>query len=551
MSSVVEYFKTNSKSKSLFITINFILFALAFRGIQILIYSLRWPQSLSPDSAQSQLDAWLFLQGQVPYVDFYSINLPMNHLIHAIGIKLFGYDDLGIRLFNILIMSIACAVTAQYLKKYSKLAALISIPLTLRLTIDFGTFGQMQRELFLMPLWIGMMWKAEAINDQKSTRLKDWILFATFCGVACFIKPQSLFFGLLLISYLFIKKFIFKEESFTNLLSRYIIIPLFILMAIIFLIASLPLFLGYSFNYLSLWYRNFQMYSANSAPFSVALIFKFMIQPFTLWPQDFLDNFGGLAVRNGEVVSGTFTLLHLSALGLYLFYVKNKKHSISLILFLMAGFISFILHRRGFAYHLIPMWHAFNMMIAIGVGHVINELSTSHYFNSRKSWQSIGTFLLAISLIVILAVKQYKAEKLVNSSGFGALLKPKKPQDFQVIEYIGDLAKDLSKDRLNKKITIQIIEIHTIALASVLRFNLECATSFMQAEPLYANYAYRDSNRKAFLSQLSKNPPDIFVLEGETLDEKLIPFPELKLFLESSYKLTKKPIDPYWIFSRI
>lgn len=520
----------------------------ACRGLQVLSFTLRWPQSLTPDATLLHFDAWSLLQGKVAYRDMYSINLPVTHAIHALGIKIFGADDVGMRLLNIFLLCSLCVLTALYLRRHSTLSAILSIPAILTLTVDMGTFGQLQRETLLLPFWLGMLWISESVVAQKVAPWKGWALFGLLSGLACFIKPQSVLFSGLLIGYWAFEQ-IRAKADLGNVLRKWILLPgAFSLSGLLF-IAFLPVILaGYSPDYLINWARYFQMY-AGAGNTSVSFFFALMAQPFALWPGDFLMAFGEPAFRGGRLVVGTFTLLHLLSLGLYLtFCVKNRK-PFPLLFVIVAGYLSFLLHRRGFAYHLIGMWYGFNLVLVVAIGELarIRDASQSTW---RGKAATFGPGLAALILAALLCGKQFVAERNLRSAGFGHLLRPVKAADFHVVETIGAVAEDLRAKRGSTRVTIQILELHAMALASVLRYNLEGASSYMQADPLYLDYPWRDEHRRAFMDQLLKNPPDIIVLEGFEMSEKLDPFPEFARLVTTSYTALPRLREPYWVLVR-
>lgn len=313
--------------------------------------------------------------------------------------------------------------------------------------------------------------------------------------------------------------------------------------------AAIPLLFGYDVDYLFHWYHYFKMYAGNSNA-GPGFFLGLMSQPFSLWPSDFLLSFGEPAFRSGKIVVGTFTLYHALSVGLYAYLCLRANRPMPILMLLVVGYLSYLLHRRGFAYHLIGMWHGFNLCLAVAIGELVSMRSSAAPGSWRARVRFYGPSALALVLTLLVWGRHANAERTLRNAGFGHLLRPVRPPEFQVVETIGQLAEGLRAKRGTPRVSIQVLEFHAIALTSVQRFGLESASSFMQADPLYIDYEDREANRRVFMEQLSKNPPDIIVLEGGDPEEKLGNFPQFAGFVRANYEIQARLREPYWLFLR-
>jgi len=523
---------------------------LAGRGIYHLLLSLRWPLSLSPDATLLSMDAWMWLQGNVPYRDFFAINLPFSHIVHALGILIFGDTDTGLRLLNLSAVLVAAFVSSLYLWRSSRLAALIAFSLTLTLTAEATAYGQLQRETLLLPVWIGALWIVEKNIQATSYRL--WILWGALLGVSLLIKPTSLFFGAMLFFYFAVRahgqaaQVSWKEAAIT--LTRTALIVGCGILAV-FLV---PVLLGYPPDYLLLWKNNLDVFT-----YGIPLVppSGLLFRPLTLNPENILNSWNKPYLIEGEIVVGVFTLFHVAVFVGFVIYYRKDPGKLSLLFLVAGGYISYLIQRRGYAYHLIPVWHGLNLMLSV----LIADFARKHQAGEKKA--SNGVLLkssyfkyLAIFLMLLVLIRFRNSEKVYSDTGFGYLLKPSTPPTLPIVAEINATASLLREKNPERRPSIQLLELNTLALGAVLGHDIEYASGFAVADPIVSSHPHASFFRKRLMTALQHRPPDLFVIAlfRDSLKDVLKDAPEIRLFLKDHYYPYKRVnTEPeYLIFVR-
>lgn len=524
--------------------------SLAGRGVYHLLLSLRWPLSLSPDATLLSMDAWMWLQGNVPYRDFFAINLPFSHIAHAFGILVFGDTDAGLRLLNLSVLLLAAFVSSLYLWRSSRLAALVAFSLTLTLTAEATTFGQLQRETLLLPVWIGALWIVEKNIQAASYRM--WILWGALLGVSLLIKPTSIFFGAMLFFYFAVRthgqaiQASWKEAAITLTRSALMV------GCGIFAVFLIPVILGYPPDYLLLWKNNLDVFT-----YGIPLVppSGLLSRPLTLNPENILNSWNKPYLIEGEIVVGIFTLFHVAVLVGFVVYYRKDPGKLSLLFLVAGGFVSYLIQRRGYAYHLIPVWHGLNLMLSV----LITDLARRHQVGEKKA--SNGVFLkssyfkyLAIFLMLLVLVRFRNSEKVYSDTGFGYLFTPTTPPTLPIVAEINASASLLRERKPERRPSIQLLELNTLALGAVLGHDIEYASGFAVADPIVSSHPHASFFRKKLMTALQRRPPDLFVIAlfRDSLKDVLKDAPEILLFLnEHYYQYKRVNTEPeYLIFVR-
>ncbi|HEX7778851.1 MAG TPA: hypothetical protein VF424_06425 [Vicinamibacterales bacterium] len=160
--------------------------------------SLRW--RYLHDSPLMIYAGFLVAGGSAPYRDFFDPNMPGTYLAMAAMGRVFGWDDLGFRVFDLLCLTTIAVCTFVWTRRFGNLAAVAaSVAFPLWYLID-GPGTSMQREYMALVPFSGML--AVGIGG---TRLKPWLQMSAvgfLAGMAALIKPQFLLLSLPLLVFL-------------------------------------------------------------------------------------------------------------------------------------------------------------------------------------------------------------------------------------------------------------------------------------------------------------------------------------------------------------
>jgi hypothetical protein len=521
-----------------------IFILIGIRSFFYLIYTLWWPLTFSPDASILQFEAWSILQKKTPYIDFFSINLPITHFIHGLGILLFGSDDLGFRLLNFTYILIIAIINALYLKRFSKLTGFLGFIFTFTLTLDITPFGQFQREILQLPFFIGMLWISER-NEQWDYKIS--MLFGLLFSLSFYIKPTSIFL-LIFISLILIKNGI--NNSFGDSLKEKIKNIIGISFGFL-LISLIPFLFSYPKNWMFLWLDNLSAYSQGVQLFKAIL--SIWNQPFSLSIEHFFNPFNYYYFNSSGLIIGVFTLYHFLLLILFTVLIKNKyrKFYYSMMILIVSGYLNFLFQKRGFSYHIIPTLFGFVLIQVSILGELYFLSFNNNLIKSNNTKLIISIFTLILTIVI--AIRFINSEKVFKKSGFGSLLKPIKHSNPLTDEII--LIDSIIKNKLkNQNTTIQILETHSLLIGIVMSLNMEFVTGFSVDYPLYLENEVGRKNRKFFMENMNEKKPDIIALEviNSNPDEKLMKFPELKSLISEKYSLIKehKSANSYNIYIR-
>jgi hypothetical protein len=165
---------------------------LALAGVLVFAaaHSLSWPYI--HDSPLMLYAGWHLSRGGVPYRDLFDMNMPGTYFaMWALG-AIFGWDDFGFRIFDLLCVSILATGTFVWLRRCGRAPAVAASLLFPVWYLAAGPSTSMQREfLALVPL-------AVALGLGESRLPSSVRSFGTglLAGVASLIKPQFLLLAL-------------------------------------------------------------------------------------------------------------------------------------------------------------------------------------------------------------------------------------------------------------------------------------------------------------------------------------------------------------------
>lgn len=473
----------------LFISFLFLIFTI--RNLNFIIASLRWPASLSLDATTMRFESYQILHGIWPGRDFVSINLPFTHYINILGFFVFGAGDIGFRFLDIFWI-IGTAFTAFfYYRDSEKRIGWIAFALVLWLPVEATPFGAFQREIIFLPFVLISVW---ALRNSDASKYKvPLVIFAGGIAVCTvFIKPTNLVFWITYYIYHVYKK-IRRKEQMTSVLGESALLAGGGILALIAIL--LPLLVsGVLSDFFRGWYFQTQAY--------LSLVEK--TDPLTLLTKLIaFDPTHFFQALNQPYLTGVDTG-HLSWLYVFIVLVWVSlafRHHFDLMpLFLFfSGLFAYAVQMRGFQYHLYPVWFALMLMTA--------ELC---YFciSSRRKELLTGALLLTFCLLIV----QNNSFKVYKGTGLGD--HRKQPPSFFVPAQIGDLSKQI---RLSgqKEVTIATFEHPSIALSSVIDYDLKYISPYPVDYILHKPSVYRETARKRLIEALLRQSPDIIAMNAD------------------------------------
>ena len=171
---------------------------LALAGILVVAAadSLRWPSI--HDSPLMLYAGWHLSQGGVPYRDLFDMNMPGTYFAMWVLGGLFGWDDAGFRIFDLLCLSTIAIATFAWLKQFGRLPALAASLLFPLWYLAAGPSTSIQREfLALVPLAVAL-----ALIESPLPLLVRFFGSGLLAGAAVLVKPQFLLLALPPLTYL-------------------------------------------------------------------------------------------------------------------------------------------------------------------------------------------------------------------------------------------------------------------------------------------------------------------------------------------------------------
>ena len=160
--------------------------------------SLKW--RYVHDSPLMIYAGFLVADGSVPYRDLFDMNMPGTYLVMAAMGRVFGWDDLAFRVFDLLCLASISVSTFLWTRRFGNLSALaagVAFPLWY---LNGGPILSMQREYIALVPFAGMLAVATA-----DTGFKPWLqvlVVGILAGMTALIKPQFLLLSLPLLLFL-------------------------------------------------------------------------------------------------------------------------------------------------------------------------------------------------------------------------------------------------------------------------------------------------------------------------------------------------------------
>ncbi|MBE7438658.1 MAG: glycosyltransferase family 39 protein [Spirochaetales bacterium] len=457
------------------------------RNLHFALTTLRWPVSISPDAVILRFEAAQMLKGRFPGVDFVSINLPFTHYVHALGLCLFGFDDTGFRILDLLWLSGTAGLLFFVLRAGAgRYAAVSSVVLFSLFPVEATPYGSFQREVILFPLLLGVIYLLQHLEKSPASGWELFLYAGTGALQICsfLIKPPVvLFFLFMNLYHLFI---VSRKTSSGFLWQR---VAAFMAGGIIALLAiGLPLLWhGALVEYFAGWQTQTSVYlELVETRDPVLLAFHL----FTLWPPRFL-----LSLNEGylnAIDTGHFGLFHLLLICVWcVLAFRYRFHPAPLFLFI-AGVLMYLVQLRGFQYHLYISWLACIIMLAELMG----------VWLTRSSMRSLA---VAGLLAILTLLWQERSLRIYRGTG---LLTRERPVGFLLPETLKDMSASANYRSMVS------LEHASIALSAARPGVLEFLSPYPVDYVLRKPSPHQAGARTRFMQAVQKRP-DLIVISHE------------------------------------
>jgi len=463
-------------------------------------FSWRWPLML--DGPLMQYCAFLMEHGKVPYRDIVDVNGMGAYVSSLVEHRLFGYSDLGWRIYDLLIGLVGSLGIFLILKPFGRVAWIFGSCLFLLLHIQLGAKELGQRD-FQMAAF--ELLSAGLLLRGSYSRHWGWFAASGAAGVfGAMIKPPAFLF--VLVFFLFAVFFSFRCGN------RKFFGPLWLLAG-----AAVPFGLGALYL---LWngagpafahaYRNFVPLYGRIAHFGLS----------ELWPVPFthIGSLRLLIVLSGFLLASDRATLF-------------RRESALVLIGIACGLACFLVQAKGWTYHMEP-WFAF---VAVWCGMAIGVLLK----DTRILVRLPVALVLAIWLVIWMPtfVRHTRAGRydLTNTHRLEA----------EILKL-----RSAGKDH-----GIQVMDMSTGGILALYDLRLVQETGF-----LYDYYFYQSPQnplvqelRQRFLDEMGAKKPDILVVSFQSWPDpqpgygRVDQWPGLRDLLQSDYEL-KQSIAAYRIY---
>lgn len=495
-------------------------------SVRALYFSLYWPLSISLDAALMRFHAWSLLQGRWPYRDIETLNLPATHYINALSLLILGNSDLAFRWMDLCWVFALALSCATYLWRYNRLAAGVGFILVLNLTLIATPLGAFQRETLMLLFWMLALCTLDHARLQASKPTAWLLLSGGLATASIFIKPTGAIFCLGLFIYFMVAGGLPARQRGKH--SQKMIAGGFSVLLMI----CIPLMLaGMDTTHLDSYLYYFQGWSRlqTTRPISDLLLHLFTLNPIhTSIPLS--------APVSTPFDTGHLTLLHIALLIAFI-YIKRKQTKPGpdgLWIILGTGFLHYLIQRKGFAYHVFPLWLGFELVLALILADLWQRLKSpfvnSRRISNRSLWVPLGC------LITLLGIGVHR-QSIAKDIMAGYL--NKQPPHSRVAETINQLS---TKYNLNGT-SVQNLEIHSMAMPGMIQNGLHLATRYPMDHVLWENSPYSTACRQRFMQSVIKKKPTLFIIhtgsagDSETWLKHRHSFVELDTYLTRRYRI--------------
>ena len=476
-------------------------------------FSLRWP--VAHDEAPLFYEAFVMrTEGRVPYRDIFDFQMPGSFAAYYVLGRLGGFNELHIRILDLLILFALLLVTFFAMRRFGKLTAFTAILLFGLKYLQGGPSMSLQRDYLLLiflalALWIGM--QNDSLN--RMHRLGLGILF----GLAAVIKPHAAL-GLLPFLFFDIRDMTQRGGITLARAAMQSIVPASVGFTIpIFSMVAWLAFTNALFPFLDIVFNYWPLYAQINGQMEITVQAERM--SFLL----------GQAVRLG----GSGVWLIPAMIGIYL----NQNKQAYLLAGLALGYAMYpALSGQFFPYHYLPFMYFIIPLASLSISTFNPNTSTlKKYFSS---------FVLLIVILLNIRpsqtfVRQLEGRPIVTST-----------------DRAEEIRLYLDK-HLEEGDTVQPLDWTGGTLLAMLEARAHIATPYIFDFYFYHHVSdpYIQNLRGKFITDLQEAAPR-FIVEVTAIDKPWVSgpdtsreFPELREFLDIHYSITIQKAD-YVIYER-
>jgi hypothetical protein len=480
--------------------------------------SLQW--RMLHDSPILFYMGWLIRKfGDIPYRDFFDMNMPGAHWINSLLGTLFGFSDTGFRRADLTVLATTLILIFIWLRSFGKLQAWFASVVFGLEYLKYGPGVSLQREFLILPfLLTGLL----LFPIQAASLKKTWGYLGSgiLLGMAVIIKPQAGLQFIVLLTFILVSKLRIKEK---------------LISATIFIAGC-----GLPFLFAVLYIAQ---HNGLSSFIEVAALY---------WPL-YTEINGQLQINTGsnrfiDILNGMKSIgiasfwLIPAAFG-FLSFIKDKTQNQNnrLKIAIMAGgifasLLGVIAANKYWDYHWLPL--IFFLILVSST--VIRTIKTSSQLTIR--WAS------TLSLILVLAILLRPSNEFMLQISKHPLPPPQGGRVDEIANYL--------KINLEPGDTVQPLDWSNGAIHAMLIAQAKPATRFLYDFHFYHHISNPEIRniREEFLGQLIQSKPRIIIQFNQdrpwvTGPDTSRDFPELDEFLNTNYVIDKEK-DGYCLWQR-
>ncbi|MBE9034787.1 glycosyltransferase family 39 protein [aff. Roholtiella sp. LEGE 12411] len=358
----------------------------------VMIGLIHLPFPLGGDQSLFTLGALEMQQGKVLYRDFWDLKQPGIYYFYFLAGSLFGFNEIGIHLFEFIYMMLFSVILLLTLKSYFQHQVIASLVPLLTVGVYYVVSNPSQltqvEALIGFPLFLCLWLTYQSFKCEGKQRFFQLLSSGLIGGIILLFKLMFLlillsFWGTLLVNFIFIKR-----QSFQKAFVK-ICLPIFL--GVIFPILVVISYFAWS-NSLSIVYETFFVY-----PVQIVANSKFSIIKFLRATRWFLQGF--------------FPLIFMAIVAVYVSLRKsNNLLTWLLVIWCISGMGVICLQRHS-------LWDYHYLLLFVPVG-ILATKGLDILWQPLKDLISpiIATLLLFLFFLPLFLQLQFKSVALVQNN---------------------------------------------------------------------------------------------------------------------------------------
>jgi hypothetical protein len=494
----------------------------------VILFSLKW-RYMHDSPIMFYLASLMGSYGYVPYRDFFDMNMPGTYFAYYLLGRLFGFNDIGVRVADLCLLAIIFVSTWIWLKGFGKKAAWAGCVLWGLAYLRFGPAMSLQREYLVLVLIVLAI--VVSIRVRSIGHWPKYFIVGVLFGLAFTIKPHSAIGLPLILIYEFFKRekgegerrFKLRNATVGMLVPAMLGFGLPVLIAVLYLWinGALSAFYDISKNYLPLYL------SMTKSHETIRGLKRY------LYLLSEYRQLGGYAVWLTAASMGSFVSLYHSRLN------TNQKKEVVLLMGLVACYSLYpVIAGQYWAYH----WLLFSYFII-----QLSILCFGDHIVPKRIYQNI--FVTSILMVTLIFGGLTISPIVLDQLKGGKSLAPK---GGRVDEIAGFLRKNVRPED-----TVQPLDWTGGAVHAMLISDARLATEFVYDFHFYHHISnpYIQKLRTKFIAQLEQAKPRFIIqitdenkpwVSGEDTTREFV---ELQSLLERNYEIVLKG-EGYIIYER-